>query len=280
MRTIVALLLGVILWTGASGPYPTGGQPIPGEGKEGESVIHPDSLDTGEFRAMVIVDPADKQGIQGYFHLAQVFSVRMDERPNPRAVPNLVEAVNEYSGIQVDFAPLLGLDSRELHETPWIFLAPVETKEFTELELKNLGRYLEGGGFLLADAGLEIGGEQDVFIRHLIREALASLGRRVRFRRLRESHPIFHCFFDFDGPPPAILSSGVGVGKDNPGYLVGVEVEGHLAAVISYQDLAATWENLANTTDATRHLQFGINTIVFALTQEGGMTPKVVLPGR
>ena len=65
-------------------------------------------------------------------------------------------------------------------------------------------------------------------------------------------------------------------------YLIGVEVEGRLAAVISYQNLGIAWENIPVYQDKklyldnTRLLQFGINTIVFALTQEGSITNRVM----
>lgn len=257
------------------------GGSVRGEGipEEGKQIVDPDSLDTGKYRAVVILDSTDKRKIQGFFHLAQVFSVRMDGRPNPRALPNLVEAVNEYTSIEVDLTSILELGSRELRKAPWIFLAPEQTISFADYEIKNLGKYFEEGGFLLADAGLEIGSGRDVFIRQAIKDALNSVGARTRFRRLRQSHPIYHCFFDFDGPPPAIVGGVGGVGRGNPDYLIGVELGRRLVAVISYQNLAATWENMANSTDTARHLQFGINTIVFALTQEGGITRKFVGSG-
>ena len=63
---------------------------------------------------------------------------------------------------------------------------------------------------------------------------------------------------------------------------MGVELDGRLAVVLSYQSLGYGWENTPNrftTTeyrDNSRLLQFGINTIVFALTQEGSITNRVM----
>ena len=52
--------------------------------------------------------------------------------------------------------------------------------------------------------------------------------------------------------------------------------------MISYQNLGIAWENIPVYQDKklyldnTRLLQFGINTIVFALTQEGSITNRVM----
>jgi hypothetical protein len=122
----------------------------------------------------------------------------------------------------------------------------------------------------------------------MVRDALATVGRRAKFRRLPNDHPIFHTFFDFDGPPRALLG-GPGIGGDNSGegrnnvdYLMGLEIDERLACIITYQNIGTAWENLGYRNDKslysdnTRHLQFGVNTIVFALTQEGSITNRVM----
>ncbi len=273
-----------------------------------EQLLDLDFLDTGKFQAMVIQDADDKRKIQGYFHIAQAYSARMIEAniqifvksgdsgnsmlQNPYAVQNLVDALNEYTNIHADFSARLPLSSKELLETPWVFI-PAMQFTLTEGELSNLGKYMEAGGFILADAGATVGGDVDGFIRLMIREALATVGRRARFRRLPGNHPIYHAYFDFDNPPRAMVGGPgyapnsahhtvAGEGRNNVDYLVGVEVDGRLAAVISYQNLGFAWENLGDRNitafylDNTRHLQFGINTIVFALTQEGSITNRVM----
>ena len=275
-----------------------------------EQLLDLNFLDTGRYQAMVIQDPNDKQNIKGYFHLAQVYSPRMIERnlqayaksgygtdllQNPAAVQNLVDALNEFTDVHTNFSPRLPLSSKELLETPWVYIPPVQ---FTlpEGELNNLGRYLVGGGFILADAGRHVGGDTDNFLRLMINDALASVGRRAKFKRLPNDHPILHSFFDFDSPPRAILGGpgwgydsignpsgeGSGEGRGSVDYLVGVEIDGRLAVVMSYQNLGLAWENPGANNDKslvldnTRHLQFGINTIIFALTQEGSITNRVM----
>jgi hypothetical protein len=268
-----------------------------------EQLLDLDFLDTGKFQAMVIQDPDDKRNITGYFHIAQAYSARMVEAnivgfirsgdsgtsmlQNPHAVQNLVDSMNEFTDIKADFSSRMPLSSKELLETPWVFIPSVRFT-LTEGELSNLGKYLIGGGFLLADAGTSVGGNEDSFIRVMVRDALATVGRRAKFRRIPNDHAIFHTFFDFDGPPRALLG-GPGIGGDTAGegrnnvdYLMGLEIDERLAVVITYQNLGTAWENLGYRNDKslysdnTRHLQFGVNTIVFALTQEGSITNRVM----
>jgi hypothetical protein len=258
-----------------------------------EQLLDLNYLDTGKYQAMVVQDPANKQKIQGYFHIAQAYSARMVEQnilsnlsggdsgtellQNPHAVQNLVDALNEYSSIRADFSARLPLSSRELLETPWVFVPPT-VFTLTEGELENLGRYLRTGGFLLLDASGSVGGDVDAFFRQMVKSALAKVGKEARFFRLPQDHPIYHSFFDFDGPPGS-GSGSTGVRAD---YLIGVEVDSRLAVVLSYQSLAYYWENVGFRndrkyyTDNARYLQFGINTIVFALTQEGSITNRVM----
>ena len=256
-----------------------------------EQLLNLDFLDTGKYQAMVIQDPDNKRNIKGYLHIAQVYSARMVERmvvqgsgnfqtellQSPFAMGNLVSALNEFTGIHADFSNRLSLSSRELLDVPWVFV-PSMLFTLTEGELNNLGRYLQGGGFILADAGTR-DGEADQFLRLMISDALATVGHHAQFKRLPNDHPIFHCYFDFDRPPKPV---GARTGEDRStiDYIVGVEMDGRLVAVFSYQGISAGWNGgnsgLTGVNEGSRHLQFGINIIVFALTQEGSITNRVM----
>ena len=262
-----------------------------------EQLLDLNYLDTGKYQAMVIQDPDDKRNIKGYFHIAQAFSAKMVERrvllfsgnfqydivQQPMAMSGLADAINEYTGIHADFSNRLPLSSRELLDTPWILIPEVQS-ELTEGELANLGKYMTGGGFIYCDAG-SIASGSDVYLRQMIHDALATVGRRAEFRRLPQDHPIYHCYFDFDRPPQRLSGSDRGgEGRDTVDYMVGVELDGRLAALISYQALPFAWDNRprmgisapGSELDPTRHFQFGVNIVVFALTQEGSITNRVM----
>ncbi|NKB67422.1 MAG: DUF4159 domain-containing protein [Candidatus Latescibacteria bacterium] len=229
-----------------------------------------DSLLRAGHRSVLVRDGSDPRNLSGRFLLAQVYSVRNTARTSTRALPNLAEAVSEYSAIDVQLAPLLPLSSRKLQQAPWIFLHQSQ-RPYSDRELKNLGRYLQGGGFVVADAGTTLGAEADISMRENISQALAHVGVQVHFKRLRRNHALYSAFFHFDAPPPIPLGAA-GSGRNNIDYLIGVELAGRLVAVLSYQNLAATWANQVNAYDNARHLQFGVNLMVFGLTQQNSKT--------
>ena len=112
--------------------------------------------------------------------------------------------------------------------------------------------------------------------------------RGPRFERLPSAHPMYHCYFDFDGPP--IAADGADwTSMPDPGvmtYLEGVHVGERLSAVLSKKGYYAPWtfwgKNGTGTggrylnRDPARCFQFGVNTIIFALTQEGSITHQVM----
>lgn len=245
-----------------------------------EQLLDLNTLDTGRYHAMVVQDPTSKQKVRGYFHIALAYSPRMTERTvegmkggtgellwYPFALPHLAEAMNQYTNIKTDFIGRISFDSRDLLETPWIFIPPIAFSP-TESELENLGRYLASGGFIFVD--------DLTHIRRLLRDALEKVGKPFQPIRLTSEHPIYHAFFDFDAPPSTNSP------QNRTDYLEGVEVDGRLAIVINFHGMADAWNNTDilfgadRVRNNVRALQFGVNIVVFALTQEGSITHRVM----
>ena len=263
------------------------------------SLLRLDDLDTGRYKAMIIQNPQDKRKIRGYFHLAELVSPSMLEhdipgllggiawglRPNEFALTRLVEAVNTYTDIKVDFARRVAMADKELMDIPWVCILGQGVFYPTESELENLGRYLVSGGFLFIDAGSSVGSQEDVNFRDIVRRALAKVGRPCEFYKITSDHPIFHCYFDFDVVPTA-GRGGFAAGRGNlaqPEYLIGVDVDRRLAVVFSYVSMGRLLHNADSysmnekkASNNQRLMQFIINTIVFALTQEGSITHRVM----
>jgi len=265
-----------------------------------DEMLSVQDLDIGRYRAMVIQDQTNKKSIKGYFHLAQVYSEAFHERAwqggqlwaaggpwKPLALPHLVEAMNRFTDIKTDLIDIVSLSSRELFKLPWIFIG---SKGFNlpPNELENVGRYLVAGGFIVGDAAREgkhanvrgaVGNEYDISLRRMFKEALAKVEKRCTFVRITGEHPLFHCFFDFDMPPECS-----GTNSDyNPNYLTGISVDDRLVGVIVYNGLGQRWADRGGTyfhmderVDNTRLLQFGVNLIVFALTQKGSITNRLM----
>ena len=257
-----------------------------------------DALDTGQYHAMVVQDPTDKRNIRGFFHFARAYSVTMrtgevainwqvEDRIN-YGLMMIVEAMNKYTQIKSDLIGTIPLDSPELLRTPWVYATSYYSFSVTESEATNVGRYLASGGFLFTDAG----GRRvplENSMRDMIRRSLATQGleedRDWSYERVPRIHPILHCYFDFDSVPPG-EDSGTWVPTERrPNYMHGVTINGRLLLILCYKHYVFTWGDWGRKIeltrnvwdrDNTRQIQFGINTIVFALIQEGSITHRLM----
>ena len=204
-----------------------------------------------------------------------------------RALVNLATAMNRYTDIKVDIGAEIPLDSRQLLKTPWVYvIAHEKTRGFdiTFSESLNLGEYLTSGGFLFAEsvsqsAGSMVGTSWELALRQMLRDALATQrivhGRDWTFDPLPDSHPIYHCFFDF-GKAPTCVEIWARVVPD---YLDGITLAGRLVAIVSLKDYFTAWNHrgfVNRGLDPSRLRQFGVNILVFVLTQEGSITQQVI----
>jgi len=246
----------------------------------------------------VVQDPTDRRALQGFLHICLVTPARSGFDPNVhvRHIRRLAQmGMNRFTQIRTDVWPPLPLDSSEIFKVPWMFTQDLGARfelrtpemDLTEGERNNLGAYLLRGGFVHADAVPPHRSEPympAVRVRKMMKDALDTQGlqrgRDWTFERLPNTHAMFHCYFDFDSPP-----AGYGAGNANyqdVQFLEGVTLGGRLFAIISqmhYSHLWGNWGTGGNNTggnfDPTRNLQFGVNIIVFALTQEGSITHRL-----
>ena len=250
-----------------------------------EEMISLDDLDTGQYKAMVIQDPNNKQSIKGFVYIATSWGSQL--RPPDvlkRSVINLVEAVNRYTNINAKADTHLFLDSRKIFETPFVYITTADAFELTEIEKRNFGDYLRKGGFAVVDNGTpqyEFG-QAEAALRQMLREAL---GNDAKFVPIPIDHPLYHCYFDFDGPPQGsemVPSSTATVNiqgwtalttvyTKQVLYLEGIWIDNRLVAVYSDKGYGKNWSLM---TDNDAQLRIGVNMVVFALTQAGGIAQQ------
>ena len=251
-----------------------------------EEMITLEDLDTGQFKAMVIQDPNNKQDIKGFVYIATAWGAQL--RPPDelkRAVINLVEAVNRYTNINAKVDSHLFLDSRKLFETPFVYVTAGEAYELTDIERRNLGDYLRQGGFVVADNGEPKAefGQAEASLRQMFRDAL---GADAKFLPIENDHPLYHCFFDFDyGPPQGAEIGMVQSSEDRTAstsarnnkisravhYLEGIWLDNRMVAIYSDKGYALKWKELS---DNEPQLKIGVNMVVFALTQRGSVAQQ------
>jgi len=231
------------------------------------------SMDTGRYRAMVIQDATDKQAIKGFVKMAQVMSARAlaggtsgygAVTLNVRTVDRLRDVLNEYTGLKAEFLGFITYDDPRLMEVPII----LPQGGPNEAEMENLARYLLAGGFVF-------GG--------IWGEALEKYGGLVQGKdfwteRLPEDHPVYTAFFDLRGGMPFGYSPSMGQGKLGVrpwNYLNGHFVKGRMAG-ITPGDGGWGWMNDTFGGDSTRQLQLAVNILIYALTQEGSITQRLM----
>lgn len=241
----------------------------------GLEMLDVNAMDTGRYRALVIQDPNDKQALKGFVKFARVVSATystetqtnvVDGGLNNREIDILRDMLNEWTGLHTEFVGSFTFDDNRFLSVPII----IPQGEPNENELENLAHYLLAGGFVMA--------EQFDF-HGFWTEALEKYGGLIKGRdfyteRLRENHPIFTAYFD--------LGDGVAQGAsrfDDPYYwnvVKGLFVKGRLVAVPRANSGIGGYLGFASGRDSTRILQFAVNTVIYALTQEGSMTQRLM----
>jgi hypothetical protein len=251
-----------------------------------EEMISLEDLDTGQFKAMVIQDPNNKQEIKGFVYIATAWGAQLKPPDHlKRAVINLVEAVNRYTNINAKVDTHLFLDHRKLFETPFVYIVADEAFELTEIERKSFGDYLRNGGFAVIDNGTPLFeyGQAEAALKQMLEDALGADAKRLP---IDNRHPLYHCFFDFDDGPPQgaevgmVQTTTTGVQGETARnnqmtkvvhYLEGIWLDNRLVAIYSDKGYAIKWKDLANNEP---QLKMGVNMVVFALTQEGSIAQQ------
>ena len=233
----------------------------------GLEMLDVNNMDTGRYRAIIVQDATDKQAIKGFVKLASVVSGRAlagNAGLNVQTLDRLRDVINEYTGLKAEFLGRVTFDDPRLMEVPIIYPygGPNET------EMANMAQYLLSGGFTF-------GG--------IYGEALEKYGGLIRGKdfwseRLPEDHPVYTTFFNLDGGmpfgyPPSMGQGKLGVRPWN--YLMGHYIKGRLAS-ITPGDGGWGWENEIMGGDSTRQLQLAVNIIIYALTQEGSITQRLM----
>ena len=153
--------------------------------------------------------------------------------------------------------------------------------QLSDTEKTNLGEYLRGGGFLFAEdirqnntatnnlndteAGV-VGTTFDRQFKALMKDQMVLGTDGAKFQKIPKSHSLYYTFFDFqDGPPMGGAAGG------NVFDLEMLELRGRVAVLFSDLNISWYWGQ-SGATARERGLQFGVNLIVYALTQPGGIS--------
>lgn len=240
----------------------------------GLEMLDVNDMDTGRYRAIIVQDATDKQAIKGFVKMAQVMSSRAlaggtsgygTVTLRVKTIDRIRDVLNEYTGLKAEFLGFITFDDPRLAEVPII----LPQGNPNEAEMANLAQYLMSGGFTF---------------NGIYEEALEKYGGLIRGKdfwseRLPEDHPVYTAFFDLSGGMPFGYSPSLGQGKSGVktwNYLRGHYIKGRLASVTPGDTGGWGWENDERGGDSTRQLQLAVNIIIYALTQEGSITQRLM----
>jgi hypothetical protein len=177
------------------------------------------------------------------------------------ALTNLIKFCNE--NLRTNFQPeeeIVEPGSAELFNYPFVFMTGHGNVIFSDAEVRNLRKYLTGGGFLHIDDNYGL----DKFIRPQMKKVFPELD----FVELPVNYPIYKQKYSFPTGLPKIHEHD---GKRPQGF--GLIYKGRLVCFYTYEcDLGNGWEDFgtyAGDTQETRlkALKMGANLVQYALTQ-------------
>jgi hypothetical protein len=184
--------------------------------------------------------------------------------PDPSAAANLLRAVATLTSANVKFKRESVSLEQDLSGIPFLYMTGHEDFRLSDREIANLRRFLETGGFLLADACC---GRRafDVAFRREIGRALPDRP----LTPLPPDHALFSCHLRIAEAEYTPL-----VARERPGLtrpeLEGVEIDGALRVLYSRYDIGNGWESVDHPwtrgLTARSALKVGVNTIVYAMT--------------
>ena len=240
-------------------------------------------LDIGRYQAILIQDPDNKRAIRGFFNMTVIdYDIADKNRDRfPTAVEELMRYMRDHTEINARIeGTTLEFSDPRIMDAPLLYMTGNDAVlQISNTEKTNLGEYLKNGGFLYAeeirqaDADSKLDGKEagvsgtpfDRQFKALMKDPLVLGSDGSKWQKMPKSHDLYYSFWDFpDGPPMGGAPAG------NVFDLEMLELRGRVAVVFSDLNISYYWgDPLADARE--RGLQFGVNLIVFALTQPGGI---------
>lgn len=179
----------------------------------------------------------------------------------------ILQTFNLKTDVPVKFAVKeLRLNNPAIFNAPLLYLTGHEFFTLNKTEAEQLKKYLENGGFLLAEACCGRKGFDLAF-----RKIMTALFPGNPLRAIPQDNPIFQVPNDVQrvGVTP-VLQQALGAAVTRP-QLEGLEINGHVAVIYSPYALAGGWEMsqspYARGYDDVSCQRLGQNILMYAVTQ-------------
>jgi hypothetical protein len=182
-----------------------------------------------------------------------------------RMPSNVLNSLVEYTSLRVDPAErIVALSDPKMLQAPFCYLAGHKLVQFTPQERRNLEKYVRGGGFIFVDdCNHDIDG---LFAKSFEAEMVKIFGASA-LKKIPNTHPLYSCFFKFDGPPTTGGELN-GWGDDLVHeYLKAIQFGGRIRLLYSNKDYGCEWDyDFRNKRFlAVDNTRFAVNIIQYAL---------------
>ncbi len=182
-----------------------------------------------------------------------------------RMPSNVLNSLVEYTTLRVDTVErIVALADPKMLEAPFCYLAGHKLVQFTEAERRNFERYVKGGGFVFVD---DCNHDIDGLFAKSFEAQMAKIFGATALRKIPNRHPLYSCFFRFDGPPNTGMELN-GWGDDLVHeYLKAIEVKGRIGVLYSNKDYGCEWDyDFRNKRFlAVDNTRFAVNIVQYAL---------------
>ena len=183
-----------------------------------------------------------------------------------RMPANLLNSLIEYTTLRVNLTEqVIELADPAMLQQPFCSLAGRRLLQFNHAERENFSNYVNNGGFVFVD---DCNHDIDGMFARSFEQQMTDLFGPTALQKIANDHPIYHSFFEFDGPPNTTQELN-GWGDDLVHkYLQAIEINGRIAVLYSNKDLGCEWDyDFRNkrfmTVDNTR---FAVNIVIYSMT--------------
>ena len=179
---------------------------------------------------------------------------------NPSSLKNLISFCNQNlnMNIQNDYA-IIEPNSQDLFNHPYIYMTGHGNVLFSQSDVTNMRKYLQGGGFLHIDDNYGM----DKYIRSEMKKVFPELN----FIELPNTHPIYNNIYKFNNGLPKIHEH-----DNKPAEGLALIYNNRIICFYSYEsDLGDGWEDqsIHNNPEEVRIKAFkmGANILAYSMNQ-------------
>jgi hypothetical protein len=189
-----------------------------------------------------------------------------DWEVDQRMPSNVLNSLIEYTTIEIETREnIVALSSDEIFRCPFCYLSGHKLVEFTAREKENFEKYVKNGGFVFVD---DCNHDIDGLFAKSFETQMEQIFGKGALKKIQNNHPIYNCFFHFDGPPTTSQELN-GWGDDIVhNYLKAIEVKNKIGVLYSNKDYGCEWDYDFRNKRFYRidNTRFSINIVMYALT--------------